>query len=773
MTAHLESVQARLKQAEVDRAAAQARAEEEQRRRQAEQARAAAEQARADEEQRRRQAEQARAHTERQRRRLTVALAAALVLLVAGVGAAGWWYQQDQLEQAEQRQLREAEDSKRQVTEAARHAKEDARKDYVTKEVNAALDKGEDGLKELHQALGRLLSDEKHPLAVTVLLSDLKQWEARVQTAQALYQQAKTLSDSNPDALANEQTARLEQLETQVKQAEAEYQIAESLDRIRLETVTLVEGKTNTALAGPKYETLFLDKLKLDLRKGPLPPLVGQVKGSALRHVLVAALDHWAEVTTDQALLPRLLEVARLADPDPWRDQVRNENTWQDLGQLQQLAKDVQPQQQTPPVLILLAARLYGKGGRPDAAALLRTALVHHPADFWLNFHLGNLGDDPGERAGCYRAALAIRPGSAAAHNNLGVALGAKKDLDGAIQEYKKAIELDPKSAATHDNLGIALYDKKDLAGAIQQYHKAIELDPKFASPHIGLGNALAAKGNLAGAIQQYQQAIALDPKYAAPHNNLGNALYAKNDLDGAIKEYHKAIDLDPKYALAHENLGLAYGKQGWTRLKQGQFAQAKEATLQALKLVPPGHPNHKVGQNQLAQCEQGLLALDQKLTAVLQGQAQPKDGLEQLALADLCWRDKKLYAMAVRFYASGLAEQPALAKLHRYHAACAAALAAAGKGKDADKLGAPAKAELRQQALTWLQQELDFWKEKAKGEPLATQELVNKFNEWQTDPDLVSVRDDKALAQLPEAERKDWQTLWADVGKLLEQSKK
>src|SRR5262249_61316137 len=87
----------------------------------------------------------------------------------------------------------------------------------------------------------------------------------------------------------------------------------------RLECATFVDCNNTTSLAGPKYETLFLDKLKLDMRKGPLPPLVAQVKGSDLRHVLVAALDHWAEITMDKALLPCLLEVARLADPDPWR----------------------------------------------------------------------------------------------------------------------------------------------------------------------------------------------------------------------------------------------------------------------------------------------------------------------------------------------------------------------------------------------------------------------------------------------------------------------
>ena len=34
----------------------------------------------------------------------------------------------------------------------------------------------------------------------------------------------------------------------------------------------------------------------------------------------------------------------------------------------------------------------------------------------------------------------------------------------------------------------------------------------------------------------------------------------------------------------------------------------------------------------------------------------------------------------------------------------------------------------------------------------------------WQKDPDLASVRDKEALAQLPEAERAAWQELWAEV---------
>ena len=58
------------------------------------------------------------------------------------------------------------------------------------------------------------------------------------------------------------------------------------------------------------------------------------VKKSSLRFVLAAALDFWADVTTDPVLAMRLLEVARQTDPDPWRDQVRDVKVWHNLPHL-------------------------------------------------------------------------------------------------------------------------------------------------------------------------------------------------------------------------------------------------------------------------------------------------------------------------------------------------------------------------------------------------------------------------------------------------------
>ena len=38
----------------------------------------------------------------------------------------------------------------------------------------------------------------------------------------------------------------------------------------------------------------------------------------------------------------------------------------------------------------------------------------------------------------------------------------------------------------------------------------------------------------------------------------------------------------------------------------------------------------------------------------------------------------------------------------------------------------------------------------------------------WKEGTDLAGIRDEKELARLPEEERKEWQSLWADVELLL-----
>jgi Tfp pilus assembly protein PilF/tRNA A-37 threonylcarbamoyl transferase component Bud32 len=365
-----------------------------------------------------------------------------------------------------------------------------------------------------------------------------------------------------------------------------------------------------------------------------------------------------------------------------------------------------------------------------------------------------------------YRRAIALDPKYAPAHNNLGTALYDQGQLTAAVREYRRAIALDPKNAMAHNNLGKALHDQGQLTAAVRAYRRALALDPKLALAHNNLGAALQAQGQLIEAVRAYRRAITLDPKLAMAHNNLGTALKAQGKLTAAVREYRQAIALDPKYALAHRNLG-----QGLLAL--GRFSEACQATRRCLGLLPPSHPQRQLAARQLRVCRQWL-ALDRKLPAILQGKAKPDSPGEQLNLAILCQQFKKRYAAAARLYGDAFAVQPALAghAPHRYNAACAAALAAAGLGIDAGKLAEQEKARLRGEALAWLKADLARWgKQLFSDKPPDRQVARKKLKHWQKDSDLASVRDPAALAKLPEAERKEWTKFWAEVAALLKKA--
>ena len=206
--------------------------------------------------------------------------------------------------------------------------------------------------------------------------------------------------------------------------------------------------------------------------------------------------------------------------------------------------------------------------------------------------------------------------------------------------------------------------------------------------------------------------------------------------------------------------------------LQQGRFTEARQAAQETLKLLPSGHAHRQVVSELLQKCER-FLALDGKLTSILQGDGQPHDAAERIALAQLCQGYKRRQATAVRFYAEAFVEQPTLAgdvdAGHRYNAACAAALAGCSQGKDAAELSDKERAGLRQQALGWLGADLDAWQALlGKGPDKAHAVIIKQMQHWQQDTDFAGVRGPEAVARLPEAERPAWQKLWADVADTL-----
>jgi tetratricopeptide (TPR) repeat protein/serine/threonine protein kinase len=418
-------------------------------------------------------------------------------------------------------------------------------------------------------------------------------------------------------------------------------------------------------------------------------------------------------------------------------------------------------------VHVSLGDTLCDMGKFEEAIKEHRRAIKLDPKMMEAHYNLGRALDNKGELDEAiteYRKAIELRP-SAFAHCNLGIALRKKGMLDTAITECRKAIDLKPDLPIAHDCLGSALGEKGLLDDAIVEFRKAIQLKPDSAEIQDNLGNALSQKGLLDQGIAQLRKAIDFRPNFWSAHNNLGTALLKKGLVDEAIKECRKAIELNPNAAGAHANLGAAL-------ITKGMLDEGITECRRAIEL----NSDIAAARHNLDRALRWVKA-EAKLSAILKGEVRPADAAERIALADLCQQEfKKLYVVSYRFYADAFAEQPQLADDlehgHRYNAACAAAQAGCGEGKDADQTDDKERARIRRQALDWVRADLAAYRKWLEKEPDKARPVnVKQMAHWQQDTDFAGVRGTEALAKLPEGERAEWSKLWQDVAALGKQA--
>jgi tetratricopeptide (TPR) repeat protein len=544
MTTYLASSQDRLRKAQVERAAAEARAQ-----------------------------------SERRARRLTVALAAALGLLLAAGGAIAWYSDR----QAAQRRARHEQNA----------------------EAVAAL---------LDQCEAALRADRADQAAVVLGAAERR------------------AADGGAEELAG-----------RLARCRADLELLRELDDIDTWRWTLAgrafpDGKSEAA----RWRAA-LASYGVMPDEGRAEDAAGRLTASLVEDRMLTALDLWLA----DAPSAGVRAVLRSADPDPYRDAVRDAVAARDARSVADLAG--RPEALAQPARFAAAFGQVSVVPADRKQAVLESALRTRPGDLGLLMSLGrsypfDRPEGAGERLRWFQAAVATRPRNAAAWNSLGIALlhqgkadGAfaafqdaarfdpkgvipqynlanalqvKGDLDRAAEAYRKAIridgayadahrrlgsvlrdrgdpdgavealrrviEIDGSDVETHINLGAILCDmKRDYDGAITCFKKAIRLAPKSDKAHYNLGNALWGKGDLGGAVEAYRHAIQIDGTFADAHLNLGNALRAKGDPGGAAASFREAIRINPQHAKAHFNLGNALWATGD---KDGAFAAFREA---------------------------------------------------------------------------------------------------------------------------------------------------------------------------------------------------
>ena len=594
---------------------------------------------------RQRAADAAKAIELRKRRRVQVALAGTVALLLFGGAAFAVWEEQ----QATERKLeasRQAAEHRADIERAEREKREAAFRQQVKDNEAAA---------ENRQALTELVKRCEEALSAN---DELAAGAALVEIDRRA---------SAPGA---------EDFRARIERCRKDRAMLVRLNQIDDQRWTPTRGSVPPpSTAVPHWARAFADYGIVPKTTAPAD-VSRLLEHSPIRERVLAALELWHLF----GAVPGLTEILHAADADPVRDAIRADvrhKAWDRVGEgVKGIVDGTAALEQ--PARFVAAVGIVPEISRERRRALLERAVVRTPNDFAVLMGLGGAHpntapDAAGERVRWYQAAVSVRPqsfvprmslgialwdqgkqsdsircfrdavrlgpGNAWCRYNLAKALRGSGDLPGALAELREAVRLDPGEARIRDALGSALGENRELAGALTELREAVRLDPEYAGARYNLGNVLRSQRDLKGALAEYREAVRIQPDMPDALNALGNALWdardltgaeecfrkavasdknfinarynlglllkQKGDLPGAITEYREVIRLDPKYARAYYGLGIA--------LRASDDAPGAIAAYRKLLDLDP---NHSAGHNGLGNALKDTGDLDGAIAA-------------------------------------------------------------------------------------------------------------------------------------------------------------
>jgi len=185
-----------------------------------------------------------------------------------------------------------------------------------------------------------------------------------------------------------------------------------------------------------------------------------------------------------------------------------------------------------------------------------------------------------GDIEALWRTTLAKNPNCWMAHNNLGIVLFQKGEIDEAVSHYRTTLNLQPDFWDADYNLGTALLKKGEVDEAIAYCTRAVTIAPNDPDAQVALGNSLAQKERVDDAIAHYKKALAIRPDYFIAHYALGHIFLEKGEIDAAVFHSRAAVSIQPQNTDAHTNLAVAFDEKG-------QIAEAIKQYEQALEISP------------------------------------------------------------------------------------------------------------------------------------------------------------------------------------------
>ena len=128
-------------------------------------------------------------------------------------------------------------------------------------------------------------------------------------------------------------------------------------------------------------------------------------------------------------------------------------------------------------------------------------------------------------------------------------------DLEGSVQATRRRVELQPKNSGAYNNLGVALIATGDMQGAKAALEMALKLATRARRPgetYVGLARVAFVEDRADEAIMWAQQAMDANPNNGSSSQAMMALAYArKGDQTQARKAAAEAVRLNPNLRLA------------------------------------------------------------------------------------------------------------------------------------------------------------------------------------------------------------------------------
>lgn len=567
------------------------------------------------------------------------------------------------------------------------------------------------------------------------------------------------------------------ELRTQANEVLSEILVASeraSRDRRMLERLAQIaeahESDQYVSGEDPPYAEAFREYgIDFDLRRPN--EIVSALRDQAISVEMAAALDDWSHELRDRygpdsTRWRDLLQIAIQIDPDQQRAQLREAIARDDLASLSALVDSADLREPSAGTAILLASALTRGGDAENAERVLVAARNEYPGSFEVAHALGKwycYGEQKNltEALRHITAASAIRPESAHIWLDLGVILGYLQRFEESVEAYSFAIARRPRYSHAMQNRGYSRMRLRQYVLAEKDFLKAIEYDPGNVHAYDNLSRCYRYLGEPEKAIEARRRATRANPDNAEQYYRLGSVLKESGQAEEAIAAYKAAVRVDPRHAEAQSNLGFML-------METNRFAEGAEALALGIELGQnkKSYPVKKA-RAILAECKR-LQERSVQLERLSDGGPFPTDAKTILQLAKHSARLGQPRKSA-RLYRSALQSKPELfAKpgTGRRTAAAFAASLASQATPQAREFAIPGESpepttpdEWLQQALDWLQQDFSAWQE-ALEQGKDAKVVRKKLQAWLDAPELEPLR----TATPPE-----YASFWSQVNQVLD----